>query len=275
MGNQAVKPYIIDEVDSDDDICYDTAPESDLHPRDSDLDDDLDLSPGSEEDAASSQVTEAEQDGGKQMAVDAKVVSSLVSNVEELLDHLSNHDYQAAHSAAVLLKSCGMGAGGEGTVVSLCQHFFACSCSFVLWTVCMHEYTCMQTRYSSHTTCHTRHKHAGVDKHTHTSHTHLSHTHTCAYTHTHTHTHTQTYTHAHIYTHKHMHTHTHKHTCTHIHTQTHTHTHKNTHTHTRTHTLCVRDPWMPVLLISNLRQAVQPMYMHTLLLCWDNYHLAR
>ena len=143
MGNQAVKPYIIDEVDSDDDICYDTAPETDLHPHDSDLGDDLDLSPGNKEDPASGQVTEAEQDRGKHMSVDAKVVSSLVSNVEELLDHLSNHDYQAAHSAAMQLKSCGTGSGGNGTVV----HLFRCVCMPMLCAQFAHESTHRQSHH--------------------------------------------------------------------------------------------------------------------------------
>ncbi|XP_076454115.1 uncharacterized protein LOC143289128 isoform X2 [Babylonia areolata] len=112
MGNQAVRPYIVDdqESDIDDDICYDTAPETDPHAHDSadDLDDDLDL--GREKVSK----VKAEKRVKKKMSVDAEVVSSLVANVEELLGHLSNHDYQAAHSAAMLLKSCGIGGGGGG-----------------------------------------------------------------------------------------------------------------------------------------------------------------
>ena len=205
MGNQAVKPYIIDEVDSDDDICYDTAPETDLHPHDSDLDADLDLSPGNKEDPASGQVTEAEQDGGKHMSVDAKVVSSLVSNVEELLDHLSNHDYQAAHSAATQLKSCGIGIGGNGTVV------------YLFSSVCMPMLFAHVSTHCSHITLYL---HMQACTH---SVTHTVHTHTCTHTHVHTHAGICTHTHTHI------HTHVRTHACTR------THTHSNTYTHTHTH----------------------------------------
>ena len=124
MGNQVVKPYIIDEVESDDEICYDTAPESDPQPRDSDLDDDdlgwLPSDKGGPPGSGQGAEGEGEGDEGSHMSVDAKVVSSLVSNVEELLDHLSNHDYQAAHSAAMLLKSCGIGAGGNVAFSLVC-----------------------------------------------------------------------------------------------------------------------------------------------------------
>ena len=111
MGNQATKPYIVDEAESDDDISYDTAPENDLHPSDSDPDD-LDTPPSNKGDHAVSKGAEKKTKGRKQMTVDAQVVSSLVANVEELLSHISNHDYQAAHSAAILLRSCGIGTSG-------------------------------------------------------------------------------------------------------------------------------------------------------------------
>lgn len=108
MGNQGVKPYIVDDQDSDqedNEISYDTAPETDLHSDD--LEDDL------EPLATKVNKVKAEKQRSKRkMSVDAEVVSSLVANVEELLGHLSNHDYQAAHSAAMLLKSCGIGGGG-------------------------------------------------------------------------------------------------------------------------------------------------------------------
>ncbi|KAL8612220.1 hypothetical protein ACOMHN_028917 [Nucella lapillus] len=114
MGNQAIKPYIVEDEDSDLDdgeICYDTAPETDLHSRDSDdLDDDLNPSVKDAKKVGSSKVKGEKR--GKKMSVDAEVVSSLVANVEELLGHLSNHDYQAAHSAAMMLQSCGIGGGG-------------------------------------------------------------------------------------------------------------------------------------------------------------------
>lgn len=101
MGLQASKPYIIDEYDSDDEVMYDTAPETDALHNESD-DDSVD-----EDRTSASKKGHLGEEVSRQMSVDARVVSSLVSQVEELLSHLGNQDYQAAQSAAMLLKAFG------------------------------------------------------------------------------------------------------------------------------------------------------------------------
>ncbi|XP_048240896.1 basic immunoglobulin-like variable motif-containing protein [Haliotis rufescens] len=91
MGNWTSKPYIIDEYDSDD-FEDDEAVASQRGDKADDL--------GSAPNGVSGQPS-------------GDVVSSLVKEVEELLGHLANQDYQAAHEAAILLQGLKAGSSEE------------------------------------------------------------------------------------------------------------------------------------------------------------------
>ncbi|XP_046568891.1 LOW QUALITY PROTEIN: basic immunoglobulin-like variable motif-containing protein [Haliotis rubra] len=94
MGNWKSKPYIIDEYDSDD------------------FEDDEAVA-NQKEEKADDRVTDT---NGQSAPASVDVVSSLVKEVEELLGHLANQDYQAAHEAAILLQ--GLKAGSSEAVTT-------------------------------------------------------------------------------------------------------------------------------------------------------------
>lgn len=135
MGNRLPQsqPYIIDEASSDDEINYDTAPETEMQSFEEDEEEENDVENAPEREASTYLTKESSQvepeENMQNLLVDANMMSRLIGQVEELLSHLSNQDYQAAHSAAMFLQSCGIG-GGRGNflyffLASLC--LFECS----------------------------------------------------------------------------------------------------------------------------------------------------
>ncbi|XP_050404018.1 basic immunoglobulin-like variable motif-containing protein isoform X1 [Patella vulgata] len=96
MGNslKVSEPYIVDEYGSDEDDDYYSAYETGLEDNDT-------------QDNADSLKTPV--GAGRQISVDAEVVSKLVSEVEDLMSHLNNQNYDAAYTAALNLKQGGVG----------------------------------------------------------------------------------------------------------------------------------------------------------------------
>ncbi|ESO86411.1 hypothetical protein LOTGIDRAFT_235453 [Lottia gigantea] len=100
MGNSLTvsEPYIVDDLNSDDDDDYYSAYEtgySDTEP------------------AENKENLKAPAAVGRQISVDAAVVSKLVSEVEVLMSHLNEQNYDAAYNAALNLQQGGVGTFDE------------------------------------------------------------------------------------------------------------------------------------------------------------------
>ncbi|XP_012938977.1 uncharacterized protein LOC101846143 isoform X2 [Aplysia californica] len=113
MGNKlhTTKPYIVDEYlseDSDSDDDWLSAPEWSSRRtsanQSGESDDDSDKSKDGK--------SKKDEPPSRQVSVDSRVVSSLVSEVELLLSYLDKNDYEGAQRAARNLKECGGGGGG-------------------------------------------------------------------------------------------------------------------------------------------------------------------